>query len=99
MRKIKKNSKSQGLARKVQKIKNTKDLLRILIGTFLYIITFFLNDNSSVKFALFIIAFILVGSKVLIKSAKNILRGQVFDEIFLMSVATIGAFAIKQYPE
>ncbi len=48
---------------------------------------------------MFIIAFILVGSKVFIKSAKNILRGQIFDENFLMSVATIGAFSIKQYPE
>lgn len=93
------NKKSQESNNNLLRDKNLKDLVRIIIGSILYGITFFLNDSSPVKFYLFVIAFILVGSKVLIKSAKNILRGQIFDENFLMSIATIGAFAIKEYPE
>lgn len=40
-----------------------------------------------------------MGGEVVLKAAKNIVRGQVFDENFLMSVATIGAFAIQEFPE
>jgi Cd2+/Zn2+-exporting ATPase len=47
----------------------------------------------------FITSYILVGGKVVLTAGKNILRGQVFDENFLMSIATIGAFAIGEYPE
>lgn len=49
--------------------------------------------------ALFIAAYLLAGSDVLLGAGKNILHGQVFDELFLMSVATIGALAIGQYAE
>ncbi len=49
--------------------------------------------------ALFIFAYLLAGGDVLYSALKNILKGEVFDENFLMSVATIGAFAIKEYPE
>jgi Cd2+/Zn2+-exporting ATPase len=71
----------------------------LIIGVILYIITFFLVDNSTSKLVVSVIAYLLIGAEVLIKSFKNILRGDVFDENFLMSIASIGAFAIKQYPE
>lgn len=48
---------------------------------------------------LYFISYLLVGGEVILKAVKNIRRGQVFDENFLMSIATIGAFAIGQYPE
>lgn len=96
---LKKNKTEQRNVNKIYEKKNIKDLTKIIIDILLYSITFFLNEGSYVRLSLFIIAFILVGSKVFIKSAKNILRGQIFDENFLMSVATIGAFSIKQYPE
>lgn len=71
----------------------------LAVGVILYIITFFLADSSNVKIIFSIAAYLLIGAEVLIKSFKNIIRGEVFDENFLMSIASIGALAIKQYPE
>lgn len=71
----------------------------LIVGIILYIITFSLTDNSTSKLIVSIAAYLLIGAEVLIKSFKNILRGEVFDENFLMSIASIGAFTIKQYPE
>lgn len=48
---------------------------------------------------LFLTAYLIIGGEVLLRAAKNILRGQVFDENFLMAIATIGAFAIGEYAE
>ena len=50
------------------------------------------------EFALFLIPYLLAGYDVLYKAARNIGHGQVFDENFLMSVATIGAFALVLFP-
>jgi Cd2+/Zn2+-exporting ATPase len=80
-------------------LKNKKNLVLIIIGTIIYGVTFFLNEFPSAKLILYAISYVLIGSEVLIKSIKNILKGEVFDENFLMSVASIGAFAVKQYPE
>ncbi len=54
---------------------------------------------EEISFVLFLIAYLILGSKVLWTALKNILRGQIFDENFLMSIATIGAFTIHEYPE
>ncbi|MDR1617477.1 MAG: cadmium-translocating P-type ATPase, partial [Treponema sp.] len=51
------------------------------------------------RLAIFLLSYILVGGEVLVKAAKNISRGEIFDENFLMGIATIGAFAIGEYPE
>ena len=51
------------------------------------------------RLAVFLAAWLLIGGKVLWQALRNIARGQIFDENFLMSVATIGAFAIGEYPE
>ncbi len=48
---------------------------------------------------LFLLAYLIAGGDVLLKAAKNIIKGKVFDENFLMSAATVGALAIKEYPE
>lgn len=45
------------------------------------------------------VSYLLIGGKVLLKAAKNIRRGHIFDENFLMCVATLGAFAIREFPE
>lgn len=71
----------------------------LIAGVVLYIITFFLADDSTLRLIISIAAYILIGGDILMKSLKNILRGEVFDENFLMSIASIGAFAIKQYSE
>ncbi|MDD4315604.1 MAG: heavy metal translocating P-type ATPase [Clostridia bacterium] len=51
------------------------------------------------RLALFIVAYLIVGWDVVLRAAKNVLKGRVFDENFLMSVATIGTFFIAQYAE
>ncbi len=78
---------------------NNKKLARLIIGTAIFVVAVFIKFPTVVEFALFFISYLLVGLEVLLKAVKNIFRGQVFDENFLMSVATIGAFAIKQFPE
>ncbi|NLP00636.1 MAG: cadmium-translocating P-type ATPase [Clostridiaceae bacterium] len=64
-----------------------------------YFVGFFLVKNPAIKLILFVITYIVFGHKVLIKSVKNISKGNVFDENFLMSIASIGAFIIGEYPE
>ena len=56
-------------------------------------------NNEWLQIALFIISYIIVGGDVVKRAVKNIFKGQVFDESFLMSIATIGAFFIGEYPE
>jgi len=56
-------------------------------------------NNEWLQIALFIISYIIVGGDVVKRAVKNIFKGQVFDENFLMSIATIGAFFIGEYPE
>ena len=55
--------------------------------------------NPILELVLYIIAYLLVGLEILYKSLKNILKGEVFDENFLMSIATIVAFGIGEYQE
>ncbi|WP_082023936.1 heavy metal translocating P-type ATPase [Clostridium polynesiense] len=57
------------------------------------------NFSERIEMLLFFLSYLLAGGEVVLKAFRNILRGQVFDENFLMSVATIGAFAIGEYPE
>ena len=78
----------------------TKRLWRIIIGAALLATAVLLNlNNEWLQIALFIISYIIVGGDVVKKAVKNIFKGQVFDENFLMSIATIGAFFIGEYPE
>lgn len=49
--------------------------------------------------ALYVAAYLLLGLEIIVKAIRNIFKGNVFDENFLMSIATIGAFAIREYPE
>lgn len=71
----------------------------LLIGAILFITTYFLEEGSPIYITLILISYLFLGWRVLITSIKNILHGEIFDENFLMAVATIGALIIKQYPE
>ncbi|SDL39126.1 Cd2+/Zn2+-exporting ATPase [Clostridium cochlearium] len=73
--------------------------ISMAIGIILAIAAFLIKDEESLKTSLFIVSYILVGYEIIIIALKNILRGEIFDENFLMAVATIGAIAIKEYPE
>lgn len=80
--------------------KLTKRLLRIIIGGLLLLVGAFLKiDNQWLELGIFLASYLIVGYDIVIKAVKNIFRGQVFDENFLMSIATIGAFIIGEYPE
>ena len=78
----------------------TKRLWRIIIGAAVLATAVLLSlNNEWLQIALFIISYIIVGGDVVKRVVKNIFKGQVFDENFLMSIATIGAFFIGEYPE
>ncbi len=58
-----------------------------------------LLDSQIISSVLFLISYLILGGKILVSSAKSISKGKIFNENFLMSVATIAAFAIREYPE
>lgn len=75
-------------------------LFWILSGAVLFIIGEFVEKQGlSFSTPIFIIAYLILGGEVLMTAIKNLTKGQVFDENFLMSLATLGAFVIKEYPE
>ncbi|SHJ55949.1 Cd2+/Zn2+-exporting ATPase [Hathewaya proteolytica DSM 3090] len=77
-----------------------KDLSRIIISAILFILALTMKGTQQgVSMALFMASYVIVGIDVVWGAIKNIVRGHVFDENFLMAIATIGAIAIKQYPE
>ena len=73
---------------------------KLLIGGILFLLGIFVPKSLLIpKFTIFLISYFIIGGNVLLSAFKNILNGQVFDENFLMAIATIGAFAIGEYPE
>ena len=73
---------------------------KLLIGGIIFVLGIFIPKTLFIpKFAVFLVSYFIIGGDVLVSAVKNILRGQVFDENFLMAIATIGAFAIGEYPE
>ena len=79
--------------------KQKKMLLRILIAAVLLVILSLLPLQGAVRFALFMVPYLIVGYDILRKAAKGVLNRQVFDEDFLMAVATIGAIILGEYAE
>ena len=74
--------------------------IKILIALFLYIVALIVKfEDSLINNIIYIIAYLVVGLDIIKKAIRNITRGKVFDENFLMSVATIGAFGIGEFPE
>lgn len=78
---------------------NKKELIKIGISGAFFATGLALNLPGWMEFTVFLISYIISGGEIVLKALKNISRGQVFDENFLMSVATIGAFFIGEYPE
>lgn len=77
-----------------------KRLWRIIIAALLFTVALLMDFNNQwLQIALFVISYIVVGGDVLKRAVQNMNRGQVFDENFLMSVATIGAMLISEFPE
>lgn len=77
-----------------------KDVIQILIAFILFIISLFIPfQNAWVNTILYIISYLIVGVEIVWKAIRNMLKGKIFDENFLMTVATLGAFAIGEFPE
>jgi Cd2+/Zn2+-exporting ATPase len=91
----KKNSKAER-----EKRFNKKDeIVRLLYSLTIFIIAILVKEPFSLKLSLFIFSYLISGWRVLYRSFTNIKKGLIFDENFLMSIATIGAFSIGQFAE
>ncbi|NYC93821.1 Cd2+/Zn2+-exporting ATPase [Clostridium acetobutylicum] len=75
-----------------------KDIIRLSMGIVIFALAYILKEQKF-GIVLFLISYVLIGGEVILKSIRNIRRGEIFDENFLMTVATVGAFAIKEFPE
>ena len=77
-----------------------KDVIKIVVALILFLLAMFIDfPNEWINNCIFILSYIIVGFEVLRKAVRNIFRGKVFDENFLMAIATLGAFAIGEFPE
>ena len=78
---------------------NKKEIIRLVVGGAIFAVGIIFNFQNWLELTLFIISYIIVGGEVVLRAIKGIARGQVFSEHFLMSIATIGAFFVGEYPE
>ena len=79
--------------------KQKKVLIRVIVASVLLILCAVLPTTGYVRFATFMVPYLVIGYDILKKAWKGILNKQVFDENFLMMVATFGAFGVKEYSE
>ena len=77
-----------------------KSVIQISISLIFFLISFFISfRNTWISNILYMISYLIVGAEIVWKAIKNLIKGNVLDEHFLMAIATIGAFAIGEYPE
>ena len=80
-----------------------KRLIRIIVGAVIYaaaiLIDLFAGINHWIVFGIFLVSFLIIGGDVIWKALRNIARGRIFDENFLMLIATVGAFVLQDYRE
>lgn len=79
-------------------LENKKDILKIIISAVLLVVAGII-ENETISLIIYIIGYIIVGAEVVIEAIENIFKGEFLDENFLMTIATIGAFFIGEYPE
>ena len=77
-----------------------KKAVKIVVALILYLFAMLVKfENAWINNAIFLVSYFIVGWDILRKAMRNIIRGKVLDENFLMAVATIGAFCIGEFPE
>lgn len=77
-----------------------KRLIQVIIALLLFIVAFTIKvKNVWIHNAIYIISYIIVGFPIVWKAIRNIFKGKIFDENFLMTIATLGAFIIGEFPE
>lgn len=98
-----KNKEKNNISSKENEDDESKELklkfMRFAIGIIIFSIALFSNFEGGLKLIIFLTAYAVFGADVVLTALKNILKGDFFDENFLMSIATLGAFAIGDYPE
>ena len=78
---------------------NNNTPIKISAAVILFLLGLLLPVTDIAKFIIFLTAYLIAGGKVLINAGQNFLKGEIFDENLLMCIATLGAFAIQEYPE
>lgn len=76
-----------------------KDNMLLITGMILFVVGLVIKDNEVISTVIFLLAYVVSGGKVILSALKNIAKGQIFDENFLMLIATVGAFAIGEHAE
>lgn len=76
-----------------------KNFIRIIVSAVIFAVSFFFKKIGALQIALQFIAYLTVGYDVLYSAVRKIFSGQIFDEEFLMSLATVGALLLQEYPE
>ncbi len=94
-----KNDKAENTMDKEAEAGDKAEWIRLGVGLAIFALAGILNMNFWLELGLYLVSYLLIGGEVLVKSINNIRNGEVFDENFLMSVATVGAFAIGEFPE
>jgi len=88
-----------GVEEEVEAFSPKKEILILVPGILVYIVALTLNLPFRWEFILFLASYVIIGGDVVWTAVKNIFHGRFFDEFFLMSTATLGAFAIREFPE
>ena len=76
-----------------------KNVIKFVIGGIIFASAILAPLPNFMKIILYLVSYLIIGGEVVLTAIRNIKKGEVFDENFLMTVATVGAFAIKEYPE
>lgn len=74
-------------------------VIKLVIGGSLFLLGIIISRPEWLVFSAFLLSYAITGGSIILRSLKNISRGQIFDENFLMAIATVGAFLIGEYPE
>lgn len=74
-------------------------VIRITIATLIFIAVILLHPTGLSRFFIYMSAYLIIGVDIVLRAIKNIFKGEIFDENFLMAIATVGAICIGEYPE
>jgi Cd2+/Zn2+-exporting ATPase len=99
---VKKEKKEAEIRKQEEKAERKKELTEIIVGAVFMVAGIVLEKQGAgmpITLPVFLLAYIILGGKVVLTALKNMGKGQIFDENFLMSLATIGAFFIQEFPE
>src|SRR5574344_2218313 len=79
--------------------KLNEDIIKLVLSLIIFIISFFFKNNNELYLSFILLAYIIISYKIYIDGLKKIVKGEIFDENFLMILATLGSFYIAKYPE